>query len=240
MQKCASCSFVFVREVYEGTESGGREPVSPPVKPRHHQIKAIVGRFPPKSKVHVTEIGAGWGGLASLLSDDPRFVYTGFEPSAARASFCKKRDLNVREEVFEGRKSLATTDIVVLDNVLEHVVAPVDLIKSCREVLSDGGMVVVIVPNLNDVRAFHPRWRNRHLWQPDCHINYFTAGTLAKALEAAGLRGSYFPLSLAFEKGSLPFAPRLLLDRIGVRLMGLNVTARPIYPASRSADTSST
>lgn len=223
---CKECTFVFVREIYGSTESHGRQPNKPTPKARHHQIRQLVAGHRPGAPKQVVEVGAGWGGLASLLNGMPQVRYAGFEPSGDRAEFCRSHGLEVRNEMFMGRASAAEVDVVVLDNVLEHVSEPLSLLRQCREVLKPDGMAIVIVPNLRDIRRFHPAWRDRHLWQPHCHINYFTDSTLRDALRRAAFAANYFPVGLLRAKGSLAFGPRLLLDTIGVHVMGLNVVAR--------------
>jgi len=87
----------------------------------------------------------------------------------------------------EGRKF----DVVWLDNVLEHVLDPLDLITRCQSLLCDDGAVVVEVPN--DFSAVQlTALDNNHIdacfWlvRPD-HISYFNRDGLVNLASHAGL-----------------------------------------------------
>ena len=228
--RCARCQFVFVAnpqgETFEPVQA---EPPTVPQRPRHRQIKRICDRLlsPTAAKRHIVEIGAGWGGLAQAFAADGAYRYVGFEPSAGRAAFCHAHGFDVRPEQFRGPGSIdGAADAVVIDNVLEHVIDPGELTKSAVAALRAGGLLIVIVPNVRDVRQLQRRWRNRHHWQPHCHINYFSAGDLARLFERNGLQLRFFGLrALGALRDDFPFMPRMLADAIGLHVLGLNVYA---------------
>lgn len=124
-------------------------------------------------------------------------------------------------------------DLVWLGNVLEHVLDPIELLSSLKNVLNNDGFLVVTVPN--DGNAYHEwllenekipmRW---WIAVPD-HINYFTAETLKNTAEATGWdclsMTANFPIDwfLAHEKsnyiydttnGPLAHHARLSIERI--------------------------
>jgi 2-polyprenyl-3-methyl-5-hydroxy-6-metoxy-1,4-benzoquinol methylase len=81
-------------------------------------------------------------------------------------------------------------DLVWLGNVLEHVLDPVDLLQSLRELVSPGGLLVVTVPN--DGSAYQETLLDsgvipERFWiaVPD-HISYFTADNLRHTTAATG------------------------------------------------------
>ena len=180
IDRCISCGFVYVTNP-SGTTFDHEQvaPLAVPEKPRHRQIKRIcdvvVARRAPSGAVHrVVEVGAGWGGLAQVFARDGAWRYTGFEPSAARAAFGRARGFDVRAGLFDASGAAGVADAVVFDNVLEHVNDPRKLVRDAVASLRAGGVLIVIVPNRHDLRRFHPAWRDRHYWQPHCHINYFS------------------------------------------------------------------
>jgi hypothetical protein len=65
--------------------------------------------------------------------------------------------------------------------VLEHVPAPNDFLRALRECLTPDGVGLVEVPSLEQALE-HGRFYD---FFPD-HVNYFSAGTLARALESNG------------------------------------------------------
>ena len=97
----------------------------------------------------------------------------------------------------------ADADAVVMVNVLEHVVEPLDLLARVRGILPEGGVLCVTVPNDFSAlqRAFlkskgHLPW---FVALPD-HLNYFDFNTLRTALAKSGFKvidqSALYPLEL--------------------------------------------
>jgi 2-polyprenyl-3-methyl-5-hydroxy-6-metoxy-1,4-benzoquinol methylase len=80
----------------------------------------------------------------------------------------------------------ASFDVVTMNNVLEHVHRPHDVIASAGEALRPGGYVMVSLPNLASwgFRVFGENWWGLQLPQ---HLLYFTPDTLRRLLESHGL-----------------------------------------------------
>lgn len=81
-------------------------------------------------------------------------------------------------------------DLLVLNNVLEHVTDPVGLLKALRRLVPDDGVMLIAVPN--DGSRYHEMLYERGLiaerfWIaiPD-HLSYFTYDSLKTTVEAAG------------------------------------------------------
>lgn len=124
-------------------------------------------------------------------------------------------------------------DVVWCSNVLEHVLDPLGLLGSLREVVAEDGLLVVTVPN--DGGAYHEDLFargavSRRFWItiPD-HLSYFTADSLAAAAAATGWDcleiNADFPIDwfLAHEgsnyvedrsQGSAAHLARLYLERV--------------------------
>jgi SAM-dependent methyltransferase len=229
IERCISCGFVYVTNPSGTTYDHQQDPPPEiPEKPRHRQIKRVcddvVARRAPAGTVHrVVEVGAGWGGLARVFSRDSAWRYTGFEPSAARAAFSRARGLDVREGLFDASGAAGIADAIVIDNVLEHVEDPRALVSDAVASLRAGGVLIVIVPNRHDLRRFQRAWRDRHYWQPHCHINYFSRGDLDRLFGAHGMTPRFFGFEavggLSDDAGLLP---RIVADRLGVHVLGLN------------------
>lgn len=231
--KCKQCGFVFVANPREETFHGAAQtPSRVPQRARHRQIKRVcdlvfVGRVRSADEpLRVIEVGAGWGGLAQVFARDRRYQYVGLEPSDDRAAFCRSRGFDVRTAVFAGPASAGPADVVVFDNVLEHVHDPLALASAAVATLRPGGVLVIIVPNVADMRQLYPPWRDRHHWQPHSHINYFSARHLRELFARHGLACRYFGLrALGRSRGDLGMLPRIAADRLGVHVLGLNCYA---------------
>lgn len=83
--------------------------------------------------------------------------------------------------------------LILLASYLEHEVQPLPVLRRCRALLADSGLVVVKVPNYAcwNRRLRGARWCGFR-W-PD-HVNYFTPATLREMAARAGLRVSRMAL----------------------------------------------
>lgn len=150
--------------------------------------------------IRLVDIGCAQGTLAVRVADRlPRDVAARLEPIGIEIS---THLATLAEEVLRGRGGRcihgtgldgltevehASADVVILSCILEHEIAPLPLLRRCRERLAGGGRILVKVPNYACVgRSLRgPRWCG-YRW-PD-HVNYFTPATLATMARAAGLK----------------------------------------------------
>lgn len=227
---CNHCDFIYVCNPNEVTYGHSKPDVLGNIEPpkhRHHQICRIIEKHSlEKERVNVLEIGAGYGHIGKLLRREGKYHYTGIEPNAGRAAYCSQQGLNVVESTFNESYMIgrdATADVVILDNVLEHVLDPKQTLQLCARALRQGGIIVVLVPNASDVRRFIPKWRKRHYWQPHCHINYFTHRDLGRLAGMCNLQLLNFPLNAMSinSRQDINFFAKVLLDNVGLRMLGL-------------------
>ncbi|MGE5248067.1 MAG: class I SAM-dependent methyltransferase [Verrucomicrobiota bacterium] len=78
-------------------------------------------------------------------------------------------------------------DVVTLHHVLEHVARPAEIIRHCRRLLRDGGLLLAAVPNRDSVQAAVGGARWFHLDVP-FHLHHFTAAGLSDLLRRSGFR----------------------------------------------------
>ena len=225
LAKCLACQFVYVLNpdmdtVNHDTMSCESVPV---VHQRYVQTKKLLDRtFKTARQVDILEIGSGCGALGKLLNEDERYQYSGYEPSVPRSQSCRDQGLNVVTGFFEKKTFSGKVDVVILDNVLEHVLHPDVLISDAADVLRPDGLLIVIVPNLHDIRQHIPSWKKRHYWQPGCHINYFTRHHLKRLLMKNGLVFRTFGFcSLDWQRDLPLWLVKVVLDRIGFCCLGL-------------------
>jgi SAM-dependent methyltransferase len=168
----------------------------------------------PAERRHLLDIGCGPGFFLKTAKDHGWRVM-GVEPSRQAAAHARGLGVQVVEGFFNGESAtgLGRFDVVHLNNVLEHVPNPVELIARARDLLEAGGLICVNVPN--DFSGFQHAAR-RHLdlpewWlAPPHHLNYFTFDSLSALLTRLGF-------SIAERSTSFPMELFLL--------MGLNYTA---------------
>ena len=89
------------------------------------------------------------------------------------------------------KKSGAIFDLIWIDNVLEHVLAPLELLNDCHQLISDNGILVIEVPN--DFSIVQAKLKSMNLIENDYwiaipdHISYFNKAGLVNICSAAGL-----------------------------------------------------
>jgi len=152
----------------------------------------------------LVDVGCG-AGIFIEAGNSRGWATYGIEPSRVAAAHCKKKGLNIIEDIFtqELADLPAHIDVVHMRNVLEHVHDPAALIKSSHHVLADNGLLVVAVPNdynkiqmgLRDVKDYSPWW----VAIPH-HLNYFSFESLESLVGNNGFkvieRFASFPIDL--------------------------------------------
>ena len=174
---------------------------------RRDKVAAIVKRLVqgiarenPRGPIRLVDIGCAHGSLAMRLADRLNPSVAGrLEPIGVEISthLAKVADVTLRSRGgrcihgtgIDGLAQLSrqSVDVVVLSCILEHEIAPLALLRRCRERLATDGRIVVKVPNHACVSRHirGSRWCG-YRW-PD-HVNYFTPRTLASMAAAADLR----------------------------------------------------
>ena len=160
----------------------------------------------------------GTASLVSCLKKDADYI--GFEPNEERAELCRKAGLHVVNDLFD-RNSVAeaSVDAVVIDNVLEHVLEPETLIADSQWALKESGVIIIIVPSVNDIRRYVKKWKERHHFQR-VHINYFSQRHLCDMLIRNGFDPHPFGFK-GFELSAVKLFPYALADYFGVHPFGL-------------------
>lgn len=135
----------------------------------------------------VLEVGCGIGhNLAAFRRFGCDVV--GVEPSSAAVRFARERfGLDVREAYLEDADLDGSSfDLVVIDNVLEHLPDPVGTLQLIADLLVKGGRIFVDVPNLNawEGRLLGNRWG---IFE-EGHLNFFTPESLERTIIEAGFR----------------------------------------------------
>jgi len=142
-----------------------------------------------------------------------QFDVLGIEPDTAIYASSAARGLPVRNGYFpEALQDGETFDVIVFNDVLEHIPPVIDVLRSCHQRLNDGGYLVVNLPSSDGVfyrlsrlfaRAGFKGFFER-LWQKDLpspHVHYFNESNLAELLQHTGfvsvVRGRLPVLSLA-------------------------------------------
>jgi ubiquinone/menaquinone biosynthesis C-methylase UbiE len=166
-------------------------------------IETILQR--PIKETTLLDVGCGWAQALLYFSDLGSECY-GFDPAPEAIEYGLNKGLKLKHagmdkmNVFEGTRF----DVVMLNNVLEHLSNPVDVLKEIKEdVLKPDGLIIIDVPN--EFNAFQKAGQelfNLEEWwvAPPGHLNYFSKDTLTNLLEGVGysvkVAESSFPLEM--------------------------------------------
>lgn len=150
------------------------------------------------------DIGSGPGYFLKYAADHGWRV-EGIEPSRQAARHTRELGLRVTEAFFgsDTLPQMGPFDVVHMNNMLEHVPNPKELVAQAAALTPIGGLICVSVPNdynplqelLRSQSGFDPWWV-----VPSHHLNYFTFDSLGDLLTANGFeivsQTTSFPMEL--------------------------------------------
>lgn len=155
----------------------------------------------------LVDVGCGTGHFVAFFHRVTGYPVAGIEPSIDAARQASALGIPVYSSIKACREREDAFQAVTLLNVLEHVAEPVDFLEQIGSLLTDGGLLVVMVPNDFSVlqEVVQAKLGKGPWWVaiPD-HVNYFTFDSLAHVLEQASYevldRTATFPMEffLAF------------------------------------------
>jgi SAM-dependent methyltransferase len=127
-----------------------------------------------------------------------RFDVLGIEPDRSIAQAATQRGLPVRHGFFpEALASGERFDVIVFNDVFEHIPTPGDVLAACRDHLAPAGLVVLNLPSSGGAfyrlasalcrggscSAFERMWQ---VGLPSPHVHYFAPANLARLLARHG------------------------------------------------------
>lgn len=151
------------------------------------------------------DVGCGNGFFLSFMNQNGWETF-GIEPSKKASEYARSLGLfnifNATLEEFTENKWYGYFDAINFKCILEHVPNPIEILKICRNLLKDSGIVCIEVPNdFNSLQLQIHKSGNPQWWvQTPDHINYFDFDSLEKLLERLNfeiiLRTTSFPMEL--------------------------------------------
>lgn len=202
MAQCESCGFVFTSEPVPDTglryndnwfeneylPSFGIDPKAPNtthLAPRFDKDLELLEQHTTKGSL--LDVGAG----AGLLLDRAKqrgWSVTGVEPAGYGVEFAKKHfGIEIHKDYLHpGLFPAESFDAVILQDVLEHVPEPREVLAQVRRVLKPSGVVLITTPNYGSLSRFVYR-SNWSLISPAEHLSLFRLGNLKRALVESGL-----------------------------------------------------
>src|SRR5690606_28520647 len=147
------------------------------------------------------EFGPGLGWFMYRARERGSEVF-GIEPSSEFTRTLQDEGLPCVQGTFEefGQAKIGTFDMIVMLHVLEHFYDPNRALQKCRELIRDGGTLVIEVPNIVRPYGSLDRYALRYV-----HPTNFSPSTLAALLSKHG-----FEVLLVDEFGANERAPQQL------------------------------
>jgi 2-polyprenyl-3-methyl-5-hydroxy-6-metoxy-1,4-benzoquinol methylase len=140
-----------------------------------------------KSNERILDIGCGTGEFLNLMKAKGWEV-TGVEPAANPREFAiKTYDINVFDESKLDELKPSGFDVITLWHVLEHVPDLNQRISQINRLLSDEGLLVVALPNVNSWDATHYKnfWA---AWDVPRHLYHFSKETFDMLIKKHNLK----------------------------------------------------
>lgn len=162
-----------------------------------HNPRSEVAKFVPHDVRSVLEVGCGSGGfggtLREILGADARLV--GIDAVESQIEIARQH--SAFDEVIAGYFPEAFAernerfDLIVFNDVLEHIFDPWSVVDQCREFLTPGGRILATIPNIQYapqlVQLARGRWDYTDWGLLDrTHVRFFTRATMTEMFVDAG------------------------------------------------------
>lgn len=158
--------------------------------PRHSRFWRVAAAVPALAApgARAADIGSGDGRLCSELLHAGWRDVIGVELSSARRERARRNCPGSRfyASIEEAHLGPASMNLIVLDNVVEHLLQPAEVVADLRRALVSQGRMVLITPNMDSghFKLLGRRWTTE--LSPDQHIHLFSASPLRRLLTEAG------------------------------------------------------
>jgi 2-polyprenyl-3-methyl-5-hydroxy-6-metoxy-1,4-benzoquinol methylase/glycosyltransferase involved in cell wall biosynthesis len=144
----------------------------------------------------ILEIGCATGFFGMFLKEHGYEVW-GIEMSPQQAKIASERldyvytgkiEDFLSSEIAEGK----TFDFIVFGDVLEHLVDPLDVLKSCLPILAPGGAILASIPNVAHLGVRLMLLEGRWEYSPfgildNTHLRFFTRQSIMDLFSLAGM-----------------------------------------------------
>jgi SAM-dependent methyltransferase len=172
-------------------------PQDPDTKPDNYyqNVREEVLRFIPADAGTVLDVGCGEGGFGYRLKQERDREVWGIELNETAARSAEQRldrvllgDIGLLIE----RLPVGYFDVVVFNDVLEHLVDPFDVIARIKRCVSERGVVVSSIPNIRYFPTFYAllAWKS---WEYEesgildrTHLRFFTVKSIREMYERLG------------------------------------------------------
>jgi SAM-dependent methyltransferase len=181
-------------------------------KTYRHFLDVIGGYVLKKDAITMFEVGCATG-FFMALAEEKGWKTFGIDISEYAAKKAAERGLAVTASTLEDFSSGIPFDVVVMQDVIEHVKDPIATINKAYSLTAKGGLLVLTTPDAGSLwaRVWGKRW---HAFVPPQHLFYFTVQNLSALVEKNGFKVVY--VGHHGKWFAIPYIVRLLYSWTGL------------------------
>ena len=185
-------------------------------------ISALLHR--PPAELRVLDVGCSRG---NFLAAGARlgFHMEGVEPAVNIAAAARAEGLTVHAGLLADiRLPPASFDAITLFEVIEHLKAPLPLLRECHRVLKPGGLLMLSTGNTASwtVAAMRERWDYFDIAKDGGHISFYNPRSLALLAARAGFYAERVTTSrMKFHDKGVVAPWRYVVGKLGAELLNL-------------------
>lgn len=160
-----------------------------------HNRDEMLKYIPVKSQ-KILEVGCGNGAFGKLVKEKIKCEYWGIEPDSRFTEVAKQNLDFFLNLTFDNEIDLPTNafDLIVFNDVLEHVLYPEEIIQTCKKFLKNEGCILSSIPNIRHIpylyRLFYLGEFEYELSgiMDRTHFRFFTFKSVKRMYERCGFK----------------------------------------------------
>lgn len=194
LTRCKKCNHCFsshiikpeiLNEYYSNLSSviyqnQGEDLIDTHERERKCYVKRIEKLFPKGGKI--LDIGCGYGFMLSYF-DKVKWDCYGIEPSVSVSEVAEKKGIKILSQYIDQLPStLFLFDVIVLFDVIEHLPYPQQMILKIRELLKEGGILILATGDIDSLNAklVGFKWSYFNTYE---HISFFNKKSIRTFLQ---------------------------------------------------------
>lgn len=167
-----------------------------------------------QSGISMFEVGCATGFFMDLARQKG-WQTEGIDISEYAVKKAREKGLLASVAILENYQTDKKFDVVAMQDVIEHVKDPIDLIRRAKSLLTENGLLLITTPDEGSLwaRIWGKKW---HAFVPPQHLFYFSTKNLSSLLEQHGFQvmnvahhGKWF---------AVPYIIRLLYSWTGLKI----------------------